>query len=67
MSDVRLPPNSADATVVAIKEGDDIEVSKTTMMLYVCFLFFVCVCVYFIPHMCCIIVTRWGAPGGIEY
>ena len=33
MSDVRLPPNSADATVVGIKEGDDIEVSRITMTL----------------------------------
>jgi len=33
MSDVRLPPNNADATVVGIKEGDDIEVSRITMTL----------------------------------
>ena len=26
MSDVRLPPTSADPTAAAIKEGDDIEV-----------------------------------------
>ena len=26
-----------------------------------------CFCVYLvILHMCCIIVTRWGGPGGIE-
>jgi len=28
MSDVRLPPAAADAAPVAIKEGDDIEVSE---------------------------------------
>ena len=28
---------------------------------------FVFLCVYLvILHMCCIIVTRWGGPGGIE-
>jgi len=28
------------------------------------FVYFVCIC--FILHMCCIIVKRWGGPGGIE-
>ena len=32
--------------------------------VYVC-VFFVCVYLV-ILHMCCIIVTRWGEPGGID-
>jgi len=33
------------------------------MFMFLC----VCVCVYLvILHMCCIIVTRWGGPSGIE-
>ena len=33
MSDVRLPPTTGDTSAVAIKEGDDIEVSNTLLML----------------------------------
>ena len=33
MSEVRLPPANADAPAVAIKEGDDIEVSKKILQL----------------------------------
>jgi len=32
---------------------------------YVC-LFFLCYLVILHVHMCCIIVTWWGGPGGIE-
>jgi len=34
MSDVRLPPTSVDAAPVPVKEEDEIEVSKTTDLLW---------------------------------
>jgi len=36
MSDVRLAPTNVDVTALSMKEGDDIEVSKTTGYLMTC-------------------------------
>jgi len=35
MSDVRLPPTITDTTTAGVKEGDEIEVSSTTVVLCV--------------------------------
>jgi len=33
------------------------------LFVFIC-VYFVCFCL--IPHSCCIIVTQWGGPDGIE-